>query len=113
MKKQNRTKEAKDRRYQRVKEWRKNTKQKLFEGFGECCGECGVKDHPTIYDFHHVNPDEKEFSFSGKIASWETLLKEVEKCVMLCAPCHRKLHAGVLTLTKFNYFNEDLVRSYK
>lgn len=98
MKKQNRTKEAKDRRYQRVKKWRNNTRLKLFEGFGKKCSQCGYEDHPVSFDLHHIDPDEKDFHMSGKIASWEKIVREAEKCVMLCAPCHRKVHAGIITL---------------
>ena len=40
--------------YEYIKEWRKNTKIKLVEGFGKKCGVCGLEDDPIVYDFHHL-----------------------------------------------------------
>lgn len=56
------------------------------------CGETDV----DVLDFHHVDPAEKSFNVS---ASWrkkglQTVLEEVAKCVVVCANCHRRLHAG-------------------
>lgn len=58
------------------------------------CIRCG-EDHPAVLDFHHRNPKEKEFSISWAIlterAKWR-VIKEIEKCDVLCANCHRKHH---------------------
>lgn len=56
------------------------------------CEIC-LENHPACLEFHHVNPIEKEYSISaiaGK--TMKTILKEVGKCKILCANCHRKLH---------------------
>ena len=36
---------------------------------------------------------------------FETLLKEIEKCVCVCANCHRKIHAGIINLE--DYLNKS------
>ena len=56
------------------------------------CSECG-EDHPACIDFHHTN-DNKEGNVSKMVheASKERLLKEIEKCEVICANCHRKRH---------------------
>lgn len=50
-------------------------------------------------DFHHVDHKQKDFSL-GMIRNGgygkERILKEVKKCVVVCANCHRKVHAGLL-----------------
>ena len=58
-----------------------------------CCSKCG-EDHPATLDFHHES-DDKEFNVSEAAAqgeSKEKLMKVIDKCVVLCANCHRKHH---------------------
>lgn len=59
------------------------------------CGEAEI----TCLEFHHKDPNVKEFLISDyrrfNTPKW---LEEVKKCVCLCANCHRKVHAGVLVL---------------
>ena len=100
-------------RYDKVKEWRKNTKIKLVEGFDSKCSMCGIQDDPVIYDFHHLDSDEKEFQLSSKIMSWENLVAESKKCVMLCSHCHRKLHFRNLKVENPILFDETKIKSEK
>lgn len=61
------------------------------------CVRCTEAD-PACLDFHHVNADEKEMTVSSMISygySKERLLDEIEKCVVICANCHRKQHYTV------------------
>ena len=51
-----------NKKYSCVKEWRKSTKIKLFDGFGGKCCCCGLVDDPIVYDFHHLGEEKKEFS---------------------------------------------------
>lgn len=57
------------------------------------CARCGVKD-PRVLDFHHKDGKEKEFSIgsSRRAVGFERIKKEIEKCVVVCANCHRILH---------------------
>jgi hypothetical protein len=100
-------------RYAKVKEWRHNTKIKLFQGFSCKCCLCGLEDDPIIYDFHHLDPGTKELRISSKISSWETIVEEAKKCVMLCSHCHRKVHYRDLSIDKPIMFDESLVTSQK
>lgn len=58
------------------------------------CQECG-ENHPACLVFHHRDPNQKDTNIS-KAANqgWgkKRILVEVEKCDVLCANCHRKLH---------------------
>jgi len=55
----------------------------------EVCGE----NHIACLDFHHKNPSEKEITVSlAAMYSKTKVLNEIEKCIVLCANCHRKLH---------------------
>lgn len=61
---------------------------------GGKCFRCGIIDSPCIYDFHHQDPKEKEFTISTcKNATLTERIKvELDKCDLLCANCHRKTH---------------------
>jgi hypothetical protein len=68
-------------------------KEKLVEYKGGACEHCGGVFHPVLYDFHHTNPEEKSFSIGEHLnRSWEALTTEVDKCLLLCAHCHRMEH---------------------
>lgn len=57
---------------------------------------------PCCLDFHHKDRTTKTFTVSqglcGKTYGREKLYKEIEKCIILCSNCHRKIHAGKLSL---------------
>lgn len=58
------------------------------------CEHCG-EDHPATLDFHHPDPSIKEGEVSQMIvsmASKQTVLEEIAKCIVLCSNCHRKEH---------------------
>lgn len=55
------------------------------------CSKCG-EDRWWLLDFHHINPSEKDCEVSKLIDAPNKLRKELEKCIVLCANCHRHLH---------------------
>lgn len=57
------------------------------------CSKCGFS-HPAALDFHHKDSTKKEFTLgsTGLSVSTEKFLKEIEKCEILCANCHRIHH---------------------
>ncbi len=60
---------------------------------GKCCiPNCGYDD-PVALEFHHQDPDEKDFDISSKM-SWEGIQAELDKCLLVCANHHREIHAG-------------------
>lgn len=53
------------------------------------CEFCGYKQNPLALQFHHINKKNKSFSISkGLTFNLITLLKETQKCIVLCANCH-------------------------
>jgi len=57
------------------------------------CVVCGENDVCCL-DFHHTKDKTKEVAVIVNLGSMIKLKSEVEKCVVLCSNCHRKLHAG-------------------
>lgn len=73
---------------------RRRNKIKLVEYKGGKCEICGYDKCIDALEFHHLNPDEKEFGIScGDTRSLKKLKAEVDKCIMVCANCHREIHA--------------------
>jgi len=61
---------------------------------GGKCSRCGYNRCSAALDFHHTDEDQKSFGLSerGMTRSWEKTKKEVYKCILLCANCHREIH---------------------
>jgi ribosomal protein S6 len=92
--KQKKTKEEKKKNnVEQVISWRKNNKQKLIEYKGGCCEICRYDKCIEALEFHHKNPLEKDFGISGVSRSFEKMKREVDKCILVCANCHREIHA--------------------
>ena len=65
------------------------------------CKYCPESD-PCCLDLHHRESADKEYSIANKLGdySWAALEKEILKCDVVCSNCHRKLHAGHLSVSK-------------
>ena len=59
---------------------------------GGKCEACGYSKCIAAFDFHHIDPSTKDFTISSRNLKWETLVKEIDKCQLLCANCHREAH---------------------
>lgn len=80
--------------YKRIEEARKWLKEKKEQCSCEHCGE----DDPIVLEFHHRDPATKEFNISDGIRySIKRIEAEIEKCIVLCANCHRRLHHKLKT----------------
>ena len=76
------------------KERKKEYKRKAVEYLGGKCIDCGLEtDIFDVYDFHHLDPETKVCNISELIGegknNWATIRAELDKCVLLCANCHR------------------------
>lgn len=81
------------RRITRVREWQNSLKT--------ACIVCGETD-PVCLDWHHIDPNTKDFTIGRSFSlARKTILSEIEKCICLCANCHRKVHAQHLDLNDY------------
>ena len=67
-------------------------KQEAIAYKGGACEHCGGVFHPAVYDFHHLDPAEKDFSMGSKSCSLDKVVDELDKCILLCSNCHRMEH---------------------
>lgn len=68
-------------------------KAKLMTLKGNKCAICNYNKNSAALCFHHIK--EKSFSLDSRHISnttWEKLLIEAEKCILLCCNCHMEIH---------------------
>lgn len=99
---------TKDSKY--VCDFVKNRKANLISLFDSKCCICGFNKFQEALEFYHVNPKDKELSLSANVmVSLQKQIKEAKKCILVCANCHRGIHANYYKVPE-NYqefFNED------
>ena len=73
-------------------------KQKCIEYKNGKCENCGYNNYIGALEFHHINPDEKDFAISNLNITLfnDKIKKELDKCKLLCSNCHREEHHRIL-----------------
>ncbi len=78
-------------KHYRTRRWER--KLRAIEYKGSICECCKQKVHPAAFDFHHIDPKEKDTDPGLMMScSDEKLFLELDKCVLLCSNCHREEH---------------------
>jgi hypothetical protein len=80
---------------------RRMIRAKAIEYKGGKCSQCGYNRCNDALDFHHTD-GRKDFGLSqnGLTRSWERVKVELEKCILICANCHREEHARLRSLSE-------------
>jgi len=65
---------------------------------GGCCSKCGYNKYNGALEFHHLDPKEKDFTIAHlRHYSFDTKIKkELDKCILVCANCHREIHGNII-----------------
>lgn len=76
---------------------RRLIKQKAIDYKGGQCQICGYDKYPGALELHHLDPSNKVFGIGeqGHSRSWERVKLELDKCILVCANCHREISAGL------------------
>jgi transposase len=93
----------------RVANRRRHIKQILVREAGGECILCGYDRCIGALQFHHVDPDGKQFNiaFGGIGRSLQRAQAEAKKCVLLCANCHAEVEAGLAAVPGTVLTGED------
>jgi hypothetical protein len=72
-------------------------KEALIHAAGGKCECCGLPftGCSALFDFHHRDPSQKEFSLNNRTLNAYGIVRirnEAKKCSLLCANCHRMVH---------------------
>ena len=78
-----------------VRKRRKKVRLMAVQYKGSRCSQCGYDRCVAALEFHHLDSSRKDFGISekGYTRSWQKIREELDKCILLCANCHRELHA--------------------
>ena len=81
---------------EKVQKRREKIKRMSVEYKGGKCVICGYNKYIVALEFHHKNPDEKDFGIGAKgfTRSWVKVMNELDKCILVCSNCHKEIHAG-------------------
>jgi hypothetical protein len=67
---------------------------------GGKCSICGYNKCMQALEFHHLDPNQKDIGVSTNLSTnFDKLKKEVEKCILVCANCHREIHSGLVNVS--------------
>lgn len=78
---------------QYVKGRQNDIKNKCVQYKGGMCEKCGYNKCISALEFHHLDPKEKDINISGiKSMDFDKYKAELDKCILLCANCHREIH---------------------
>ena len=69
---------------------------------GKCC-KCGYCKYQGALEFHHLDPTQKDFSLSQVKGNKfnDIIKKELDKCILVCANCHREIHGKLNNNDKY------------
>ncbi len=80
---------------------------------GKKCQCCGYATCYQALELHHIDPNEKEFSFGSVMSNpkkWTKIVEELRKCILVCSNCHREIHACIRQLPSiYAIFDESFV----
>lgn len=77
----------------------------LIQKRGGKCERCGYNKNISALEFHHLDPNKKEFTLDSRNLerhSDEEILKEFDKCILLCANCHAEYHHPELEISNID-----------
>ena len=85
-----------------VQKRRRKIREMAVQYKGGSCEICGYNKCIKALEFHHIDNGKKDFGISekGYTRSWDSVKKELEKCILLCANCHREVHEGTTQLSQ-------------
>ncbi len=73
-------------------------KKLMVDYKGGKCVKCGYNTYMGALEFHHLNPEEKDFNPSRlkKYTFDDKIKNELDKCILVCANCHREIHSKIV-----------------
>lgn len=73
-------------------------KQKCIDYKGGKCIICNYNKCNAALDFHHLDPNIKDFTIAeSRFTKFDNRIKlELDKCILVCSNCHREIHSKLV-----------------
>ncbi|KKR36503.1 MAG: hypothetical protein UW46_C0005G0044 [Candidatus Yanofskybacteria bacterium GW2011_GWF1_44_227] len=78
---------------------RRKVKSLAIEYKGGKCQVCGYCKYQGALDMHHISDKQFGIGDKGYTRSWEKIKQELDKCILVCANCHREIEGGITQLS--------------
>lgn len=78
---------------------RRKIKTLAIEYKGGKCQICGYKNYQGALDLHHIADKKFGIGDKGYTRSWVKIKSELDKCILVCANCHREIEGGITQLS--------------
>jgi len=80
----------------RVNKYCERNRNILKELKSNGCAICGYNENTLALQFHHTNPKDKGFELTLNAINYtdERIIKEINKCIILCCNCHKIIERG-------------------
>ena len=75
---------------------------KIKEVRGGKCIRCGYDKCLKALEFHHVDPNKKDFTISNDHFKLLDAVEESKKCILICSNCHKEFHDNLWNLDELN-----------
>ena len=91
-------------------------KDKIVDKLGGKCQLCGYNKLNRNLAFHHLS--DKEFGLDARAFkfSWDRLIPELLKCILVCHNCHGEIHGGIInqvTVETMNGKVKELLKDFQ
>lgn len=82
---------------------------KIKEIRGGKCIRCGYDTCLKALEFHHINPEKKDFTISNDHFKLIEAIEESKKCILICSNCHKEFHDNLWSLDELNLEEKEEV----
>lgn len=82
---------------------------------GNKCQCCGYSKCVSALEFHHMDASKKDFGIGAKgyTRAWNKVKAELDKCVLVCANCHREIHSNLISCPSEIIMDEQAILDLK
>jgi len=75
-----------------IDRWIQRKKDAVAYKGGKCI-KCGYDRNYAAMGFHHRDPKKKDVDWGKlRLKKWSVIVKELDKCVLVCHNCHAEIH---------------------